>query len=40
MITSFRKPAGRELLNWQKEFNTGVNKIRWMIEQAISDLKN
>jgi hypothetical protein len=40
MITPFRKPAGRELLDWQKEFNTGVNKIRWMIEQVISHFKN
>jgi hypothetical protein len=35
-----RKPEGRELLDWQKEFNAGVNKIRWMIEQVISHFKN
>jgi hypothetical protein len=40
MITPFKKPAGGELLNWQKEYNSGVNKIRWMIEQAIAHLKN
>jgi DDE superfamily endonuclease len=40
MITPFRKPAGGELLNWQKEYNTQVNKIRWMIEQVISHFKN
>jgi DDE superfamily endonuclease/Helix-turn-helix of DDE superfamily endonuclease len=40
MITPFRKPEGRELLDWQKEFNTEVNKIRWMIEQVISHFKN
>ena len=40
MITPFRKPAGGELLDWQKEFNTEVNKIRWMIEQVISHFKN
>jgi hypothetical protein len=40
MITPFRKPAGRELLDWQKEFNAEVNKFRWMIEQVISHLKN
>ncbi len=40
MITPFRKPEGRELLDWQKEFNVGVNKIRWMIEQVISHFKN
>ena len=40
MVTPFRKPEGRELLDWQKEFNTEVNKIRWMIEQVISHFKN
>ncbi|HEX4920748.1 MAG TPA: transposase family protein [Candidatus Bathyarchaeia archaeon] len=40
MITPFKKPAGGELVDWQKEFNSGVNKIRWMIEQVISHLKN
>lgn len=40
MITPFRKPPGGELLDWQKEFNTQVNKIRWVIEQVISHFKN
>jgi len=40
MITPFKKPAGGELLDWQKEFNTQVNKIRWKIEQVISHLKH
>ena len=40
MITPFKKPAGGELLDWQKEFNSQVNKIRWMIEQVISHFKN
>ena len=40
MITPFKKPAGGELLDWQKEFNAQVNKIRWMIEQVISHFKN
>lgn len=40
MLTPFKKPAGGELLDWQKEFNTQVNKIRWKIEQVISHLKN
>ena len=40
MITPFKKRAGGELLNWQKEFNTQVNKIRWVIEQVISHFKN
>jgi hypothetical protein len=40
MITPFKKPAGGELFGWQKEFNTQVNKIRWVIEQVISHFKN
>ncbi len=40
MITPFKKPPGGELLDWQKEFNSQVNKIRWKIEQVISHLKN
>jgi hypothetical protein len=40
MITPFKKPKGGELLDWQKEFNTAINKIRWRIEQAIAHLKN
>ena len=39
MITPFRKPAGGELLDWQKEFNSQVNKIRWVIEQVIANFK-
>jgi hypothetical protein len=40
MITPYRKPAGGELLAWQKEYNSQVNEIRWMIEQVISHFKN
>lgn len=40
MITPYRKPAGGHLLDWQKDFNTQVNKTRWRIEQVISHLKN
>jgi DDE superfamily endonuclease len=40
MITPFRKPPGGELLDWQKEYNVQVSKIRWMIEQVISHFKN
>ena len=40
MITPFKKPAGGELLDWQKEYNTQVNKTRCKIEQVISHLKN
>ena len=40
MITPFKKPPGGELLDWQKEFNSSVNRIRWVIEQVISHFKN
>lgn len=38
-ITPYRKPAGGELLDWQKEFNTAINKIRCVIECAIAHFK-
>jgi DDE superfamily endonuclease len=34
MITPIKKPAHRKLLDWEKEFNKQVNKIRYVIEQA------
>jgi hypothetical protein len=37
MITPIRKPAHRSLLNWENEFNTGVNKIRYQIERRLMD---
>jgi hypothetical protein len=40
MITPFKKPVGGELLDWQKEFNVEVNKIRWVIEQVIGSSKS
>jgi hypothetical protein len=39
MITPSKKPAGGELLDWRKEFNTQVNKIWHVIEQVIAHLK-
>jgi hypothetical protein len=39
MITPIRKPAHRSLLDWESEFNKGVNKIRYQIEQTIANLK-
>ncbi|HZC03529.1 MAG TPA: transposase family protein [Gammaproteobacteria bacterium] len=35
----YRRPAGGKLLNWQKEFNTTINKIRYVIERAIAYFK-
>lgn len=39
MLTPFKKPAGDELLDWQREFNTQVNKIRYVVEQVIANFK-
>lgn len=39
MLTPIRKPACRELLDWEKEFNQQINKIRSIIERVIADLK-
>jgi hypothetical protein len=39
IITPYRKPAGGELLDWQKEFNTAINEIRYVIERAIANFK-
>jgi hypothetical protein len=39
MITPIRKPAHRKLLDWEKEFNKQVNRIRYVIERAIANFK-
>lgn len=39
MITPIRKPPHRELLDWEKEFNTAVNRIRYLIERTIANFK-
>ena len=39
MLTPIRKPAHRELLDWEKEFNQQINRIRSIIERIIADLK-
>jgi hypothetical protein len=39
MITPIRKPACRKLLDWEKEFNRDINKIRYLIERTIGNLK-
>ena len=39
MLTPFKKPQGGELLDWQKEFNRQINKIRYVIEQVIANFK-
>ncbi len=39
LITPFRKPPGAALLDWQKEFNTAINKLRYIIEREIANFK-
>lgn len=39
MITPVRKPAHGGLLDWEKEFSTAVNRIRYVIEQVIANFK-
>ena len=39
MITPIKKPVCRDLLDWEKEFNKQVNKIRYVIEQVIANFK-
>jgi hypothetical protein len=39
ITTPYRKPAGGELLDWQKEFNTSIDKIRYVIERTIAHFK-
>jgi hypothetical protein len=39
MITPFRKPAGGELLDWQKKYNKEVNRLKYVIEQVIANFK-
>lgn len=39
ITTPFRKPPGDELLDWQKEFNTAINQLRYVIERAIANFK-
>jgi hypothetical protein len=39
MITPIRKPAHRDLLDWEKKYNTAVNRIRYVVERAIANFK-
>jgi hypothetical protein len=40
MVTPIKKTAKKvELLDWQKMFNTAINKIRAVVEQVIANLK-
>jgi len=39
VITPIRKPPSRDLSDSEKQFNTGINRIRYVIEQTIAHLK-
>ncbi|MCC3769167.1 transposase family protein [Streptomyces sp. UNOC14_S4] len=39
MLTPIKKPASRELLGWEKEFKSRINRIRYVIEQTIANFK-
>ena len=39
-ITPFKKPQGGKLLDWQKEFNAQVNRLRAPRLSAIAHLKS
>ena len=39
MLTPIKKPVHRNLLDWEKKFNTQINKIRYVIEQIIANFK-
>jgi hypothetical protein len=40
MVTPVKKPQHRDLADTDEDFNKQVNKIRYVIEQVISHLKN
>jgi DDE superfamily endonuclease len=39
MLTPIKKPIYRDLLDWEKKFNTQINKVRYVIEQTIANFK-
>jgi hypothetical protein len=39
-MTPFRKSEEGELLDLQKELNKHINKIRYVIEQIVANVKN
>ncbi len=39
MITPYKKPIYRDLIDWEKDYNTQVNRIRYVIEQVIANFK-
>ena len=39
MLTPIKKPVHRDLVDWEKEFNKQINKIRYVVEQVIANFK-
>jgi hypothetical protein len=39
MLTPIKKPVHRDRLDWEKQFNKQINKIRYVIEQVIANFK-
>jgi len=39
LLTPWRKPPGGQLLDWQKEFNTQINQLRYVVERSIANFK-
>jgi hypothetical protein len=40
MLTPIKKTKERELLDWEKEFNTAINRTRAVVERVIANFKN
>jgi len=40
MLTPIKKPECRDLVDWEKQYNKEVNRLRAVIERVISDFKN
>ncbi len=39
MLTPIKKSEHRTLSDWEKEYNTQINKVRYVIEQTIAHFK-
>jgi hypothetical protein len=40
MVTPIKKHIHRDMLDWEKELNTGINSVRAVVERVIAHLKN
>ncbi len=39
MVTPYKKPICRDLVDWEKGYNTAINQVRHFIEQVIANFK-